>query len=82
MEKQIDEFKIEKTNSYYRYLKIFAILQKESNRFIRELWTLIKTALNEIAPHAPQANEEYFAQPISQEDNEVEQMDADEADGD
>ena len=82
MEKKIDEFKIEKTNSYYRYLKIFAILQKESNRFIRELWTLIKNALNEIAPHSHQANEEYVVQPISQEDNEVEQMDAEEVDGD
>ncbi len=82
MEKQIEEFKNEKTQTYYKYLKIFAILQKESNRVIRELWTLVKNALNEIAPNAQQANEEYIAQPISQEEGDVEQMDADEGDGD
>jgi hypothetical protein len=82
MEKQIEEFKNEKTQTYYKYLKIFAILQKESNRVIRELWTLVKNALNEIAPNAQQANEEYIAQPISKEEGDVEQMDADEGDGD
>lgn len=82
MEKQIAEFKKEKTENYYKNLKIFAILQKESNRVIRELWDLIKKALNEIAPNAPQANEDYIAQPISHEEGDVEQMDADEGEGD
>ena len=57
-------------------------MQKESNRVIRELWTFVKNALNEIAPNAQQANEEYIAQPISKEEGDVEQMDADEGDGD
>ena len=82
MEKQIEEFKNEKTLTYYRYLKIFAILQKESNRVLREVWDLVKNALNEIAPNAQEANEDYVAQPIGKEEGEVEQMDADEADGD
>ena len=78
MEKQIQEFKKEKTQTYYKYLKIFAILQKESNRVMREIWNLVKNALNEIAPNAPQANEDYIAQPISNDEGEIEQMDADE----
>ena len=82
MEKQIEEFKNEKTLTYYRYLKIFAILQKESNRVLREVWDLVKNALNEIAPNAQEANEDYVAQPIGKEEGDVEQMDADEADGD
>ena len=82
IEKQIEEFKSDKTQIYYRNLKIFAILQKESNRVIRELWTLVKNALSEIAPNAQEANEDYVAQPMTGEDGEVEQMDADEGDGD
>ena len=77
MENQIEEFKNIKTQTYYKYLKIFAILQRESNRVIRELWTLVKSALNEVAPNAAQANEDYVAQPISNEPNEDEQVDAD-----
>ena len=77
MENQIEEFKNLKTQTYYKYLKIFAILQRESNRVIRELWTLVKNALNEIAPNAAQANEDYVAQPISNDPNEDEQVDAD-----
>ena len=76
MEKQIEEFKNLKTQTYYKYLKIFAILQRESNKVIRELWTLVKNALNEVAPNASQANEDYVAQPISTEPNEEEQNDA------
>ena len=80
MEKHINKFKKEKTQSYYKYLKIFAIMQKESNRVIREVWLLVKNALNQIAPNAPQANEDYIVQPISKEEADVEQMDADEGD--
>ena len=77
MENQIEEFKNIKTQMYYKYLKIFAILQRESNRVIRELWTLIKNGLNEVAPNASEANEDYVAQPISTEQNDEEQIDAD-----
>jgi hypothetical protein len=82
MEKQITKFKEEKTQTYYKYLKIFAILQKESNKVIREIWDLVKNSLNEIAPHAPQANEEYKAEPISKEEANIEQMDAEQIDED
>ena len=51
-ENQIDEFKHLKTQTYYKNLKMFAILQNESNRVIRELWTLVKNALNKVAPNA------------------------------
>ena len=77
MENQIDEFKNSKTQRYYKYLKIFAILQRESNRVIRELWTLVRTALNEVAPNASQANEDYSVEPIKNEQNDEEQADAD-----
>ena len=80
MENQIEEFKNLKTQTYYKYLKMFAILQRESNRVIRELWTLVKNALNEVAPNAAQqANEDYTVQPISTDQNEddQEQVDAD-----
>ena len=74
MENQIEEFKNLKTQTYYKYLKMFAILQRESNRVIRELWTLVKNALNEVAPNAAQqANEDYTVQPISTEQNEDDQ---------
>lgn len=65
MENQIEEFKNQKTSNYYRYLKIFAILQRESNRVVRELWELVKTALTEVAPNAGENNEDYVAQPMS-----------------
>jgi hypothetical protein len=52
MENQIEVFKSDKTKSYYKYLKMFAILQRESNRVVRELWTLVKNALNDISPNA------------------------------
>jgi hypothetical protein len=81
MENQIEEYKNTKSQTYYRNLKIFAILQRESNRVIRELWTHVQTALNEIAPNAGQANEEYIAQPISSAKDE-EQVDADGEDAD
>ena len=73
MENQIEDFKNLKTQAYYKYLKIFAILQRESNRVIRELWSLVKNALNEVAPNAGEANEDYVAHPISKEQNEEEQ---------
>ena len=79
MEKQISDFKGTKTHSYYKNLKIFAILQKESNKVIKELWDIIKISINQIAPDASKSNEEYLVKPMSQEDNiEVEQIDGDE----
>ena len=79
MEKQINDFKGTKTHSYYKNLKIFAILQKESNKVIKELWDIIKISINQIAPDASKSNEEYLVKPMSQEDNiEVEQIDGDE----
>ena len=80
MENQIEEFKNLKTQTYYKYLKIFAILQRESNRVIRELWTLVRNALNEVAPNVSEANEDYVAQPLSSEQNDEEQIDGDEND--
>ena len=59
MENQIEVFKNDKTKNYYKYLKIFAIMQRESNRVIRELWTLVKNALNDIVPNAGQDNNDY-----------------------
>ena len=67
MENQIEVFKNEKTQNYYKYLKMFAILQRESNKVVRELWTLVKNALNDISPNAGK-DEEYQAQPMNQED--------------
>ena len=69
MENQIEVFKNDKTQNYYKYLKMFAILQRESNKVIRELWTLVKNALNDISPNAGQ-DEEYQAQPMMNEQNE------------
>ena len=83
MEKQINEFKETKTHSYYKNLKMFAILQKESSKIIKEIWDTIKNSINEIAPDASKSNEEYLVKPMSQEDNvEVEQIDGDEGEGD
>ena len=79
MEKQINNFKETKKNSYYKNIKIFAILQKESNKIIKDLWDSIKNSINQIAPNASKSNEEYLVKPMSQEDNiEVEQIDGDE----
>ena len=72
MENQIEVFKNDKTQNYYKYLKMFAILQRESNKVVRELWTLVKNALNDISPNAGQ-DEEYQAQPMMNEQNEEEQ---------
>ena len=57
MENQIEIFKNDKTQNYYKYLKIFAIMQRESNRVIRELWTLVKNALNDIVPNVGEEND-------------------------
>ena len=66
IENQIEEYKKEKTKSYYKCLKIFAILQRESNKVVIELWTLVKNALNDISPNAGQ-DEEYQAQPMNEQ---------------
>ena len=66
MENQIEAFKKEKTQNYYKYLKMFAILQRESNRVVRELWTLVKNALNDISPEAGK-DQEYQVQPMKEE---------------
>ncbi len=58
LENQIEIFKNDKTQNYYKYLKIFAILQRESNRVIRELWTLVGNALKDIVPNAGE-NDDY-----------------------
>jgi hypothetical protein len=57
MENQIEVFKKDKTKNYYKYLKIFAILQRESNRVVRELWSLVKNALNDIMPNVDKEDE-------------------------
>ena len=57
LENQIEVFKNDKTKNYYKYLKTFAIMQRESNRVIRELWSLVKNALNDIMPNAGQEDE-------------------------
>ena len=41
MENQIEVFKNDKIQNYYKYLKKFAILQLESNKVIKELWSLV-----------------------------------------
>ena len=51
MENQIEVFKNERTQNYYKYLKMFAILQRESNRVTRELWDIVKNSLNELNPN-------------------------------
>ena len=71
MENQIEIFKNDKTQNYYKYLKMFAILQRESNKVVRELWTLVKNALNDISPNAGQ-DEEYQAQPMMENQNQDE----------
>ena len=68
LENQIEVFKNEKTQNYYKYLKMFAILQRESNKVVRELWALVKNALNDISPNAGK-DEEYQAQPMNDQQN-------------
>ena len=72
MENQIEVFKKEKTQNYYKYLKMFAILQRESNRVVRELWALVKNALNDISPEAGK-DQEYQAQPMKEEEGSQEE---------
>jgi cobalamin biosynthesis protein CobT len=69
MENQIEIFKNDKTQNYYKYLKMFAILQRESNRVIRELWTLVKNGLNDINPNMA-SDDNYQPQPEQYENNE------------
>ena len=69
MENQIEIFKNDKTQNYYKYLKMFAILQRESNRVIRELWTLVKNGLNDINPNMA-SDDNYQPQPENYENNE------------
>ena len=69
MENQIEIFKNDKTQNYYKYLKMFAILQRESNRVIRELWTLVKNGLNDINPNMA-SDDNYQPQPEQYENDE------------
>ena len=85
MENQMEIFKADKTKNYYKYLKTFAIMQRESNRVIRELWTLVHKVLDNISPNAgedeypqeneitnePNENEDNQAQKDEQEQNEI-----------
>ena len=43
-------------------------MQRESNKVVRELWTLVKNALNDISPNAGQ-DEEDQAQPMNEQEN-------------
>ena len=65
MNKRIEEFKEEKAKVYYTNVKKFAIMQKESNRVIKDLWDSIKNILNNISPNAYLLDNEYVSQPIS-----------------
>jgi hypothetical protein len=73
MENQIENFKKDKTQRYYRNLKMFAIMQRESNRVVRELWTLVKNALNDISPNAGK-DEEFQAQPMGNQEEQHEEQ--------
>ena len=72
MENQIEVFKKDKTKNYYKYLKIFAILQRESNRVVRELWSLVKNALNDIIPNVDKEDEDN-----QQQEEHIEKMEDD-----
>ena len=65
LNKRIEEFKEEKAKVYYTNVKKFAIMQKESNRVIKDLWDSIKNILNNISPNAYLLDNEYVSQPIS-----------------
>ena len=66
MENKIENFKKEKTQNYYKSLKLFAILQRESNKVVKELWTIVKNALNSISPNAGK-DEEFQVQPMNEQ---------------
>ena len=51
---QMEIFKNDKTNNYYKYLKIFSIMQREANRVIREIWSLVGSSLKDIMPNYDQ----------------------------
>ena len=51
MKKIMDKIKYLDVMNYYKYLKIFAIMQREANRVVRELWNLVKGALDDISPN-------------------------------
>ena len=53
---------------------MFAILQRESNKVIRELWTMVKNALNNISPNAGKDGE-FQAQPIIEQEQQGHQED-------
>ena len=72
MENQIEVFKKDKTKNYYKYLKIFAILQRESNKVVRELWSLVKNALNDIMPNVDKEDEDN-----QQQEEHIEKMEDD-----
>ena len=66
MENKIENFKKEKTQNYYKSLKLFAILQRESKKVVKELWTIVKNALNSISPNAGK-DEEFKVQPMNEQ---------------
>ena len=59
MENQIEVFKNDKTQNYYKYLKMFAILQRESNKVTREFWTLVRVKWEKV-PGKPENSLENF----------------------
>ena len=67
MSKNIETFKAERVKNYYRHLKMFAIMNRESTKVIRELWILIDKALSEICPNAGD-DEDFVAKPMSPDD--------------
>ena len=67
MSKNIETFKAESVKNYYRHLKMFAIMNRESTKVIRELWILIDKALSEICPNAGD-DEDFVAKPMSPDD--------------
>jgi len=69
MENQIEVFKNDKTKNYYKYLKIFAIMQRESNRVIRELWNLVKSALDDISPNHEKEEDKNYDETYGQNEN-------------
>jgi hypothetical protein len=69
MENQIEVFKNDKTKNYYKYLKIFAIMQRESNRVVRELWNLVKSALDDISPNHEKEEDKNYEENYGQNEN-------------
>ena len=66
MENKIENFKKEKTQNYYKSLKLFAILQRESKKVVKELRTIVKNALNNISPNAGK-DEQFKVQPMNEQ---------------